>query len=269
MAVALVKLMLTTPMGRRRAMAMSRKLYSVLDDAGIQYEPRDTAFRFFMLKKLFPWAYCRFIKCSRKELDYWVHIEGIEHLAASARAKQGVLLVSCHFGPGHLAKYVLAARGYSIHNMRANNGFVRKYGLRNGEGRMSREIYVKHDSSHGTIQTTMTVRNLLREGGIVACALDGKYGSSDGLLLTMLGRQRRFRTAMPMIAGLTGARIMPVFSVLRADGHIGIRVGAPFPEKEPDQSPLCYAEDIIRSYVAEVQAYCEANPGHVKLKPLD
>lgn len=264
-AVEWARFVSRNPLGKLRAYRKSRGLFQFLDSRNISYDPRDVATRQVMRKLLFPWAYCRFIKCPKTELDRWVRVTGIDRLEPVLNDERGLLLVACHFGPGHLAKYVLGAKGYRVYNVRRNDSFARSYNIGCTDCRFSREIHLRYDKSPGLLQTTSTVRDLLRRGETVACALDGKVGSSDGIWLSLMGVERPFRTALPLIASLTNSRIAPVFATLNMDGGIDIEFHYPFPERASEASHIAYSENVVRGYVEKVNEFCEAQPSQISL----
>lgn len=262
--MTLARIVVCNPVGEHFACLRAAETFGVLDLAGIDYDPRETARRAAMLSWLFPWAYCRFIRCPEAELGKWVQVRGLEHLESATESERGVLLLGCHFGPGHMVETALAASGYKVHNLRANDGFHRKYRLTGASPRLPREYYLKNDSTAGRMQTMTAIRDLLRRGHIIKAALDGYVGDSGGVSLPLLGRERVFRTALPLVAASAGARIMPVFTVLNEDGRIKVCITPPLPERGPEEDRLEYAESVVRSYVDKVQAFCESEPGHVK-----
>lgn len=252
--------------GRRRVSELLR----FLSDSGIAFDTRDVVIRARMLKVLFPWAYCRLIRCTSEELDGWVRMNGFEVVKPLLDSSSGVLLIGCHFGPGHIAKYALGAKGYIVNNLAARNTFARQYRVSpERDCRMSRAMYVRDDSSSGFLKTTATIRDLLRRGEIVTYAVDGKQGYGDGVRIEFMGERHVIRTALPLVAALTKSKIVPMFVTFETDGHITIRFEEAYRDRRDDEPPLAYAEMIVRDYMEKVQAFCESEPSHIKLKRLD
>lgn len=266
LAAKYARVMICNPIGwcvaRRRAIS----LFRVLDEAGVVYDPSEVAMRASMFHRLFPWAYCRFAVCPTGELDQWIRVSGLNNITSLCNARVGVLVVTGHFGAGHALKYILNRKGYRVNSVRKRGWFVRKYSLVPGTGRNPGEIHIVDDDSIGQLKTTASVRDILRQGGIVSCALDGTLGSSEGLCLSILGHKRQFRTALPLAAVLAGARIVPQFAALESDGHIHIRIDSPLSERRSDQTPAQYAEEMTRAYVEKAEAFCRMEPGMLNMK---
>ena len=266
--VRLVKGILNSPPGRRNALAMAQPLLSLLDKEKIEHDPAIIATRMVMLRTLFPWAYCRFAR-HPEELDHWVRVSGLEQFNSLLATERGVLLAVNHHGPAHMVDFYLAAQGYKVYALQASNHVHRKhmrYAVPEISARLNK-IFTRQDLSPGLMQTTIKVRELLRQGEIVIAALDGGQGGST-FRLKLMGSDIGFRYAMPLIASLADAVIIPVFSTLKLDGHIEIRFENPFPGKQPDQSPQDYAMDIMSIYVAMLQNYMEKEPGNIKTRML-
>jgi lauroyl/myristoyl acyltransferase len=236
-----------SPFGERYARRRSRTLFRMLDREGIEYDPRQTAIRYVLKTRLFPWGLCRFSKCFRKELDRWVTVVGFENLAPLLDNGSGVLLLTGHFGIGLIVKVALAAKGYTVHNLRGSDGFVRRYGLTAGDLPF-KEMYIEDDESPGLVRTTTKVRDLLRSGNIVMSTLDGNKRGGDDIWLPLMGYRRPFRTGLPVIAALAGARIVQYVATPREDGSIEVRFDRPFPAFLNDRSPVAYAEEIVRAF---------------------
>jgi lauroyl/myristoyl acyltransferase len=228
----------------------------------------ETAIRAAMFKMLFPWAYCRFTRCP-EELERWVHVRGLELLTPLLGTGRGILLACNHLGPAHMIEYFMAAQGYQFYAMQRDtctHHWRMRYAVPGLNTRI-KKIFIKQDLSPGLLQTTIKIRDLLHRGEIVMAVLDGSSGKSE-IRLSLMGCERAFRIAMPLIASLARAIIVPVYATLQADGHIEIRFEAPLPEQSPDQAPLDYARDIMRKYVARLQSHWETEPGNVKVTML-
>lgn len=264
LAVAFNRSLLGNPHGRRKALEHAAPLLRTLDNAGIVHDPVATARRVMMQERLFPWGCTRLSRCPEKEFRRWVCITGQEHLETALAQGRGVMLAGNHFGPGHLVNRVLCRQAYRVHILRKG----RRKNAFESENSLRRELHLEDDDSPGYLDTMITIRDLLRQGEIVHVALDGSSGGG-GLRLQHLGLYREFRTGLPLIAYLSNAIIIPVFVNLKENGKIAIDFDRPFADPDPEQSPVSYAEFVVRDYVDRLNAFCRAEPGSVKIKRIN
>lgn len=265
-AVYVTRRMIDNPVGLLLARRRSSRLLQYLSDSGIECDTRDVVVRSRMLKTLFPWGYCRLIRCSNAEFDAWVRMSGFDAVEPFLGSNSGVLLINCHFGPGHMAKYALGAKGYVINNLLARNTFARHYRISpERDCRMSRAMYIRDDSSMGFLRTTTTIRDFLRRGENVAYAVDGKQGYGEGVNIEFMGEPLVIRIALPLVAALTKSKIVPMFVTLEKDGRINIRFENAYRDRREDEPPRAYAEMVVRDYMEKVQAFCKSEPSHIKL----
>lgn len=262
--IAIAKGILNSPFGRRLTYSNARPLFDILDEAGVDYDPHETATRAAMLELLYYWAPARFIVCPTEELERWIRVRGLEHLTSSIGSGRGIMLAGNHLGPGFITKIYLCAKGYPVCGIWRKNIFIKKYKLRKDSIRMPRDYCIDHDSSPGLLRTMSTTRDMLRLGQIVSVAMDGGKGHSNGVRLSLMNRYITFRIGLPLAAASANAVIVPVFATMKVDGHIEIRFEAPYPERHPDQPPLEYAQDIIKRYAAGLQQFWEREPGSAK-----
>lgn len=264
-AVAFIKTLLRTPLGKRHARRRCAALFFILDEQRIDYEPAETAIQHMMMVWLFPWAYCRFNQCPRKEFDRWINITGLENLTPLLNEGRGILLLLSHFGLYHAGSMVLRAQGHTVYTLRAKNRFQTRYGLDSGDLLFPQELYVTHDKSPGRIKTTRTIYDVLRRGGIVASALDvgGKRRVLD-TRPTLMGYQIPFNAGLPVIAARAGAGIVQYFGKLNADGSVEVHFNPPLPDFLNDRPPLEFAEEIVRHYAYGLQGFLEDQPSHLR-----
>jgi lauroyl/myristoyl acyltransferase len=262
------KIVLSTRFGKRFALAEAQPLINMLNKQNIKHNPIETAINLALFRILFPWAYCRFTRCP-EELKSWVQVSGLEQLIPLLGSGKGILLAGNHHGPGHMIEFFLAAQGYKVNTLQAIPSSDRKR-MANAAPEMKMQmnkIFTSQDLSAGLMQTTNNIRNLLRRGEIVIATLDGRQGNAI-IQLKLMGYEHGFRFAMPLVATLARAIIIPVYTFLKADGHVKIRFEKPFPERRPDQSPQEYASNIMSMYVTKLQSYMETEPGNIKIRRL-
>lgn len=266
--VTIIKSILRFSLARRFALARVQPLLRIIDMQKIKYDPMEIAIEMAMHKTLFPWTYCCFTR-RPEELDRWVKVSGLERLTPLLGTGRGVLLAANHHGPGHMIDIFLAAQGYKVNILQARYPVYRRR-MRYAVPEINmciNNIFTRLDSSPGMMQTMINIRDLLRRGEIVITALDGYQGEAS-LTLKLMGHEHDFRFAMPLIASLSNAIIVPVYVFLKTDGHIEIRFETPLPEQRPDQSPHEYAKDIMNTYAILLQNHMEMKPGNIRMERL-
>jgi lauroyl/myristoyl acyltransferase len=273
-AVSIVSKSLDTRSGRRFSRSHAAELLRILSEAGIEHDLQETAKSVAMLELLFPWAYGRFYRHPQEFTD-WVDVQGLQQLAELASSDKGILLAGNHCGPGYMVGCCLTLNGYVSHiiNRRAKLQVSRSHPADASSGGSIagslEKISKEKITFDGLMRSCNLVRTLLSRGEIVHAALDGNVGMSNGLRLPLMGHERVFHMTLPLIAGLTHAVIIPVFTWLKPDGHIEIRFEQPLPERDPELAPLDYAEEITRNYANMLQKYWEQKPGSVRMKIVD
>lgn len=263
-SVKLATMLLHRSTGHNHPMSKAEPFFRLLDNMGLSYDREDTARRMAMFEMLFPMAFCRLFQCPQDEFDRWVTVTGEEHLIELLESKPGILLMGNHYGPGHIFPCYFSRRGIKINIVQSGN-FYNRYQLQDLGLIVPEIIDVNQDGTPGMLRTVTKVKSLLRRGEIVYTAVDATAGSG-GVKLDWFGRERIFRTAMPLAAALTGAAVLPVFATLDSDGHIGAHFEPRIPSADPSQTPVQYAEYVVQSCVQKLQAYWRHKPGTVKMK---
>lgn len=190
-----------------------------------------------------------------RRLRRWVHVTGEDRLLPLATDKQGVLLLTFHFGGGSLIFPYLHSQGLSGHylsiplqRVRELDGWVQytfsRLRFRRIERIMGREVIFVGGSKE-------KIRHILRGGGIVVALLDVVpefLGLKEWAEVRFFGRPARFPTGLLSAAAQTGATIVPFF------GRVGEDLCRCFSFEEPcrvekEEETLCALVGLLEAYI--------------------
>jgi KDO2-lipid IV(A) lauroyltransferase len=149
------------------------------------------------------------------EASRYVHYQGLEHIQAAYARGKGVLLVSGHYGNWELVAHMqgwlglpLALVTRPLDNPRLERRLARLRSL-------SGNVVIHRD---GAIKAML---QHLRRGIGVAIVID-QDAKDAGIFVPFFGRLASTTPTPALLALRTGAAIVPVFSVPRADGGYDI-----------------------------------------------
>lgn len=191
-------------------------------------------------------------------------VQGLEHLNAALERRKGVLLVTAHFGYGHIIPAALAAHGHSVARviaelehleaMRqteewlAGGTWLRRYV--HARTRVLADRLGREDMVAGLDVRPIFAR--LSSNGIVMTAGDG-LRSMQFVELPLLGRSHPFPVGLMKIALASGASVLPVFAVqngragrIRVEIHPAISLDPSLPVEENLRALVEVIEDQIR-----------------------
>lgn len=192
-------------------------------------------------------------------------LDGEEHLKAVLNRGKGAILWVAHFAfNGGITKMVMQERGYPVsHLSRPEHGFSKtRFGIaclnpvRCGpEDRylQQRIVYDRHAPS-----TAMRrMMRVLKDGGLVSITAGAWEGSglAEG---PMLGGLLSLATGAPRLAAVTGAEILPVFSIRDRDGRWRTVIEAPLDlprDRGQDEASAAAAAEYLRRHEPWVRAY--------------
>ena len=163
-----------------------------------------------------------------------VTLSGLAHLDAARAAGRGAIIWVGHFAfNSNVTKMALAAHGYSLaHLSRPEHGFSKtRWGIAMlnpvrcvPEDRHLRERIV-FDRSNPLPAMRRMVATLHRNGQLSITA--GAWEGSDLMEGTLLDGRMKIALGAPRLAALTGAALLPVFTVREADGSFHVAIEAP------------------------------------------
>lgn len=108
----------------------------------------------------------------------------------------------------------------------------------------------------------------LRRGGIMVAVLDGPGGTSTGEV-SCLGRRIVFRRGPFMLAGATGAPLIPIVPTWDSDAHIRVRLYPPLTPHAVGQGSGRASENRLASDAARwLERYLQAAPQETWLSTL-
>jgi lauroyl/myristoyl acyltransferase len=183
------------------------------------------------------------------------------------RGKGVILLESNSFGDRLVAKQILSKKGFSIHQVHAENHLN---GLRNDSVRGSwlRGSVLKTTFEHwekefvtemiylpegDSLLFTRTILRRLSGNSIVCSAGDGRMGQKL-VSVPFLGRARPFATGMFSLSALSGAPILPLFCFRRRVDQTRLIIG---PEIVVTKGKV---EEAVVSYVNQLEGYIRKYP---------
>jgi lauroyl/myristoyl acyltransferase len=158
-------------------------------------------------------------------------LRGEEHLrAALGRGKGVILLESNCFGSRVLARRILQARGYALHQVHMvihlGSGFVVAPADRNWASRMLGRFFETCEKDFlaeiiylpptDSMAFTRVMLDRLKRNSIICLAGDGRYGQRL-IEVPFLGVPKLFSTGMISLARNSGAAVLPLFCL--GDGY--------------------------------------------------
>lgn len=133
---------------------------------------------------------------------------GAEHIEAARARGQGIILNAGHFTPGDFAVY-LAAQHWPIYAVyRPNDNPIIDELINRGRRKHVMRL-IDRENTRGMIRT-------LKTGGILWTAADQSYHGKQSAYLPFFGIPCTTSTAIPALARLSGATVLPFY--VRRDG---------------------------------------------------
>lgn len=199
-------------------------------------------------------------------------VTGFEYLEnAHAHGRGVIVLENSYFGLRNLAKRILRARGWQIHQTHATNhlaGFHVRGNTRLRE-RMLRPMFERREKNFvasilkiptdGTFHFARAAANLLDANELLYFSGDGDMAHKF-VAVNFLGRRVPFPTGIVNLARLTRAPIVPLFCYHDAAGQIFLRLEPPL--EFPDTARA--AEIGMQQYAARFEQYIDAHPGQYR-----
>lgn len=174
-----------------------------------------------------------------------VRYRGLEHIRAAYASGRGVILFSGHFGHWELVAMMQGHLGIPLSLV------TRPLDNRGLETLLAR---LRGCSGNTIIHKRNAVREMmkvLRTGGGVAIVID-QDARGDGVFVPFFGRPASTTPTLALLALRTGAVVVPVFSVPRADGGYDVTYEAPVEVPATDDRDA----DVLR-WTAECTAIIE------------
>ncbi len=193
-----------------------------------------------------------------------IRLRGVEHLHAARERGAGAVLWSCPSASGGLiAKRALSAAGFAPVNLRSA---VHPYsGTRFGmkvlnpvrtriEDRYRKHTVAVDDDAPIAFEA---LRAHLAANATVTIAANGAEGTP--FAMPFLGGTLKLSLGAPMLAALSNAPLLPLFTVSDDNGAFEVIVGAPV-EAHPDDHPGERARALAQAYATSLEAHVKRHP---------
>jgi KDO2-lipid IV(A) lauroyltransferase len=149
---------------------------------------------------------------SGEQVDELLELDGEEHLAEALRQKQGVVLLTAHYGNWELTGARIARAGFPISVIARDHDDPATAAAVNG----IRESHGVQVLQRGGVRDAL---RCLRRNEVVGILPDHNI-SQGGLLVDFFGRPATTAPGPATYALRTGAAIVPMFCVRQADGRL-------------------------------------------------
>ena len=200
--------------------------------------------------------FIRSLEMDRSQIASFVierHSERLEELLSRRR---GVILVGGHFGNWELGGVVL--RLLNGHRMTVIAKEEASQVVAAFRRRMRESLGIETLEIGRMLETSLQIRRLLAANCIVAMLVDRHIGR-DRVRVRFFGRSVAFLRTPAMIAGLSGAALLPAFMVRQADGRF---VGA-FGDAitvDPTQPTEVSVQVATQAFADQLESQIRANP---------
>ncbi|HNB25668.1 MAG TPA: hypothetical protein PLR41_01810 [Alphaproteobacteria bacterium] len=163
-----------------------------------------------------------------------VTFSGLTHLDAARAAGRGAILWVGHFAfNSNVTKIALAARGCALaHMSRPEHGFSKTrlgIALLNPVRCLPEDRHLAERIVFDRRNPVSAMRRMvetLRHNGLLSITA-GAWEGSDLIAGTLLDGRMKIALGAPRLAALTGAALLPVFTVREADGSFHVAIEAP------------------------------------------
>ena len=205
------------------------------------------------------------------EYSSLIQVEGWEHVQKAVERGSGVVLLTTHVGIPRLLRWYLRTLDYHVY-------FLLKMGLpgagqhsfRARFGRWHRNRYrLDDDELFGqeevSVQYLKKAYRHLKQNGLVNISGDGSSGDRR-IPVTICGRESSFATGGLSLGLLSGAAVLPCFTMLDSSPQFRLVIQRPLQDnQEAGREPQL--ESMLSDYVARIEAYIRQNPTNV-FRPL-
>lgn len=194
-----------------------------------------------------------------------LEVVGAEHLHTAMRSGKGVLLLFNHFGPFLIPAYWLVRNGYGLRwfteRPRHISQLVEATFATDGPlGQEGLFLSRKLTPSQGGTVLRRAVR-ILKSGLIVQAAGDVRWSGSRCVTARFLNRTYQFTTNWVVLAARSGAPVLPVYSLMNADGTYRVEFLPP-ETIEPDATEPEHAVTWVQRNLSRLETYVEKYPAN-------
>ncbi len=197
---------------RRRRLAHDN-LSMALGETLSERDIRNTALASFQFLGMNIADFFYLLTLKREGIGHLTSIEGEENLIAALNMGKGGLILSSHLGSWDMLSAGLVLRGYPvalITKVSRSEALNRIWmGYRQKEG-------IKLFMGRGTMKESL---RHLKNGGLVAFALDQNARRKEGVFVPFFGREACTITSLALLARRTGAPVIPLYIYRDGDVH--------------------------------------------------
>ena len=201
-----------------------------------------------------------------------VNIQGIERLHRALEDGKGVILWESQFGRRMLACQILHEKGFSLHQVHAENhlwGFgghsssiswVTRHVVRGAFARWEMQFVAEiiYLPRSGSLAFTRTLLRRLEQNAILCVTGDGRFGRRL-IPLRFLGWTDFFSTGMVSLAKTCGAPILPVFCFHDRNDNMNLIIEGPI-EIDTNLHRDRSLESSLAQYVGLLESYIRRYP---------
>jgi KDO2-lipid IV(A) lauroyltransferase len=166
--------------------------------------------------------------------------EGLENLDEGLRGGKGVIVLAFHFGNWELTGMYLRHKGYPGQTI-VRRLYFHKYDKLINRVRKHFDVHVIYRD-----ESPKKMLKVLKANGIMGIVPDQDIDSIEGTFVNFFGRPAFTPTAPVKLAMVSGAKIVPVFVVRKADGTHKL-----FADKVIDVSSATKSEEDVRKCTQE------------------
>ncbi len=191
-------------------------------------------------------------------------VHGIGNLDSAIKLNKGVVLLGFHFGSYGVPLAVLSFRGYTLyqHAVLSHLYSGKSFSL------LDREILKIKMKCHSSVPVKMIYHKdgnyagklvrCLKQNGILVIMGDGSRGGRF-TTVKFLGKKIAISTGPATLAGITGAAIVPVFTVRESDKRHRVIIHDPIFVEHNDPESI---EGAVSEYTGLLEDYVLEYPGH-------
>lgn len=159
----------------------------------------------------------------KEDVNRFFEIQGEEHVQEALKAGKGVLFLTLHLGNGDFAIAAISRLGWPVHLI-----------SKEFRARWLNDLWFGMRSKHGTRfispeKSSFDILRALRKNEIVIFVLDQFMGPPIGVRTRFFGKETGTAAGLALMAGRTGAPVIPCYTYRRPDGKSVIVFEPPIP----------------------------------------
>ena len=155
-------------------------------------------------------------------LDHSIEVVGVDNLSKAVEAQRGVLLLFNHFGPFLIPAHWINRKGYTLRwfterPRHISRSVAKTFQTEGPLGQQGLFLSRRMTPAQGGSSLRKAIR-MLQSGLMVQAAGDVRWSGPRSVTETFLGHNFEFATNWVSLAALSGANVLPVYSVLMPGG---------------------------------------------------